>query len=128
MATDALKRAIKKYDAANTMQIHLKLNIKTDADIIEHLSKQESKQGYIKELIRDDMGNNGKPYLVEKVIEIENGSESYSFHKYCPSCRVGFGWFYPPNFCPKCGQKIDKEHSEDIGTKTIDKRTKSGDS
>ena len=33
MATEALKRAVKKYDSANTTQFHLKLNNKTDADI-----------------------------------------------------------------------------------------------
>ena len=54
-ASEALKRAIKKYDAQNTKQIHLKLNVNTDADIIEFLSKMDNTQGYIKGLIRDDM-------------------------------------------------------------------------
>lgn len=44
-----------RYDAKNTKQIRLKLNIKTDADILEHLSKVSNKQGYIKELIRADI-------------------------------------------------------------------------
>ena len=55
MATEALKRAIRKYDAANTMQVHLKLNIKTDAEIIAHLKSRENVQGYIKKLILEDM-------------------------------------------------------------------------
>ena len=55
MATEAQKKAAAKYDAANTKQIHLKLNLKTDADILEQLEKQESVQGYIKQLIREDM-------------------------------------------------------------------------
>ena len=59
MASDARKRAVQKYDAANTRQIHLKLNTKTDADILSHLDSQKSKQGYIKQLIRDDMGCTG---------------------------------------------------------------------
>ena len=54
--TDAKRAAIQRYDAANTRQIHLKLNLNTDADIIEHLKEQKSIQGYIKELIRRDMG------------------------------------------------------------------------
>lgn len=54
--TDAKRKAIKKYDAKSTRQIHLKLNLKTDADILEHLGKQDSIQGYIKRLIREDMG------------------------------------------------------------------------
>ena len=58
--TDAKRRAIKKYDAANTKQLHLKLNLKTDADILAHLEQQESVQGYIKALIREDM-NRAKP-------------------------------------------------------------------
>jgi len=44
-----------KYDAANTVQIRLKLNVKTDADIIERLNAVDNKQGYIKSLIRSDM-------------------------------------------------------------------------
>ncbi len=53
--TEAKRRAIKKYDAKTTRQIHLKLNINTDADILEHLDQQENVQGYIKDLIRKDM-------------------------------------------------------------------------
>lgn len=44
-----------RYDAANTTQVKIKLNLKTDADILDKLAKQESKQGYIKALIRADM-------------------------------------------------------------------------
>lgn len=50
--------AQQRYDAAHTTQVKLKLNDKTDADIIEHLSGQSNKQGYIKELIRRDMPGN----------------------------------------------------------------------
>lgn len=55
MATEAQKRATIKYDAKNTKQYHLKLNLNTDADIIEWLEHQESIQGFIKALIRADM-------------------------------------------------------------------------
>ena len=55
MTTEAQKRAVLKYDAKNTRQYHLKLNLTTDADIIDCLSRQESAQGYIKRLIRDDL-------------------------------------------------------------------------
>lgn len=55
MSTDAQKRATAKYDAANTIQYHLKLNKQTDADIIAHLDMIDNKQGYIKDLIRKDM-------------------------------------------------------------------------
>lgn len=43
-----------KYDKANTVQVRLKLNIKTDADIIKKLEQVDNKQGYIKALIRAD--------------------------------------------------------------------------
>lgn len=55
MASEAQKRAVQTYDTANTRQIKLKLNIKTDADILEQLETVDSKQGYIKDLIRADM-------------------------------------------------------------------------
>ena len=58
MATDAQKRAVMKYDATNTRQIKLKLNEKTDADILAHLDSLDNVQGYIKRLIREDMERN----------------------------------------------------------------------
>ena len=48
-------RAQAKYDKDNTVQVKLKLNKKTDADIIKRISEADSKQGYIKELIRLDI-------------------------------------------------------------------------
>ena len=47
--------AQQRYDAANTTRVALKLNTKTDADILAWLDAQDSKQGYIKSLIRADM-------------------------------------------------------------------------
>lgn len=40
------------WERENTKQIKLKLNKRTDADIIEWIEKQESKQGAIKKAIR----------------------------------------------------------------------------
>ena len=54
-ASKAQLRAQAKYDKDNTVQIKLKLNKKTDADIIKRISEADSKQGYIKELIRIDI-------------------------------------------------------------------------
>ena len=50
--------ATAKYDRENTRRINLKLNNKTDADIIaqlEELKLTEGIQGYLKRLIREDM-------------------------------------------------------------------------
>lgn len=55
MQTEAQKRASAKYNATNTTAIHLKLNNKTDADVLRKLNEVESKQGYIKDLIREDI-------------------------------------------------------------------------
>ena len=59
--TEAQKRARLKYEAEHTTQIKLKLNHKTDADIIEKLQSVDNKQGYIKELIRADMSDEWIP-------------------------------------------------------------------
>lgn len=58
MATEAQKRATRNYDIANTRQVKLKLNIRSDADIIMWLDHLPNKQGYIKELIRADISRN----------------------------------------------------------------------
>lgn len=44
-----------KYDKANTIQLKLKLNRHTDADIIEFLEASGNKQGTIKALIRSEI-------------------------------------------------------------------------
>lgn len=55
MATEAQLRAQAKYNRANTVQITLRLNKRTEADIISRLEAMQNKQGYIKRLIREDM-------------------------------------------------------------------------
>lgn len=47
--------AKERYDAVNTKQFNMKLNLKTDADILKWLDQQESKQGAIKNLIRKEI-------------------------------------------------------------------------
>ena len=49
--------ATAEYDRENTRLINLKLNHKTDADIIRRLEAQENIQGYLKQLIRKDIEN-----------------------------------------------------------------------
>lgn len=44
-----------KYNKENTKTVLIRLNKKTDADIIKILETIPNKQGYIKELIRGQM-------------------------------------------------------------------------
>lgn len=47
-----------RYDAKATKRFGLKLNLKTDADVIEKLeglAKENGMQGYIKDLIKEDL-------------------------------------------------------------------------
>ena len=58
MATEAQKRAIKKWDEKNKenrRSFRLNLNKITDADIIAKLESVDNIQGYIKQLIRADL-------------------------------------------------------------------------
>jgi hypothetical protein len=55
MVSESQLRAQAKYDKANTIQIKLKLNKKTDADIIKALESCNNKQGFIKDLIRSEI-------------------------------------------------------------------------
>ena len=47
-----------KYDQTHTKQVKLKLNRKTDKDILDKLDSVGSKQTYIKQLIRADIAKN----------------------------------------------------------------------
>ena len=55
MVSEAKKRAQLKYDRDNTRQIILKLNTKTDADVIGKLNSVGNKQGYLKDLVRENL-------------------------------------------------------------------------
>lgn len=56
MASKAQIKASNKYNKENTLTVCLRLNKETDKDIIEILEYVNSKQGYIKDLIRYDNG------------------------------------------------------------------------
>lgn len=53
--SQAQLKAQRKYDQKATVQIHLKMNRVTDADVLQKLESVPNKQGYIKDLIRKDI-------------------------------------------------------------------------
>lgn len=59
LTSQAKREAIARYDADNTKQITLKLNLRTDSDILAYLEqvKQQSggMQGLIKRLLREEI-------------------------------------------------------------------------
>lgn len=54
-ASPAHNRATAKYNKANTKQYQIRLNLKTDSDLIAKIESVPNKLGYIKQLIRDDI-------------------------------------------------------------------------
>lgn len=44
-----------KWIRKNTKGFYIRLSLEKDADIIKHLASKENKQGYVKQLIRNDM-------------------------------------------------------------------------
>lgn len=57
---NAHTQANNRYNDANTKQFPLRLNIKTDADVIDRLEnlEGESKRAYILRVIREDIARN----------------------------------------------------------------------
>ena len=55
MTTAAQKKASAKYDKDHTRSILFKFNTTSDADILAKLDEVGNKQGYIKELIRENI-------------------------------------------------------------------------
>lgn len=53
---NAHTQANNRYNKANTKQYQIRLNLKTDADLIEKMESVPNKLGYIKSLIRADIG------------------------------------------------------------------------
>lgn len=62
--TKASLEYIANYNKEKTTGIYLKLNNKHDADIIEKLKSVDNKQGYIKNLIRSDLGGKIMMYVI----------------------------------------------------------------
>ncbi len=52
---ESRNKAQSKYDKEHTQGLYIKLNVKTDLDIIQWLWTQPSKQGAIKRLIREEI-------------------------------------------------------------------------
>ena len=69
-SSDARLKAVAKYDKANTKSMMLKFNLKTDADILEHLETVGNKQGFIKQLIRASITEN----IIKNTKEIVEGN------------------------------------------------------
>lgn len=69
MVTEARMRAQLKYNRLHTRQITLRLNLRTEDDIIRHLDMQPNKQGYLKSLIRADMAREEEEAACERSLE-----------------------------------------------------------
>lgn len=62
--TEAQLRAQDKYKKANIMNVLLQVNRKTESDIVEVLESCPNKMGYIKNLIREQMGVGETHYVL----------------------------------------------------------------
>lgn len=104
-----------KYDKANCIRMSLKLNRTTDADILARLEEQDSKQGYIKRLIRADMAKLAKT-MIESLPSAQperkkgkwlHDKDDTLLSGYCSCC----GWesiimetdVADMPYCPNCG-------------------------
>jgi hypothetical protein len=56
----ARTKAQAKYDKGHTTGVYMKLNTGTDQDILAWLEEQDSKQGAIKRLIREEIERSGR--------------------------------------------------------------------
>lgn len=59
-STDAQIRAATKYAKTHVKQISFKLNVNTDADVIDKLANVPNIRGYLLDLIRADMKKDNK--------------------------------------------------------------------
>lgn len=67
MVTEAQRKASAKYDRNHTKSILFKFNTTNDADILAKLDEVGNKQGYIKNLIRDNICGNESILSIEAI-------------------------------------------------------------
>lgn len=60
MTTEAKKKSKARFDALNTVKFGIKLNKRTDAEIIALLQSVDSKQGLIRQALREYIENHKK--------------------------------------------------------------------
>ena len=89
MTTQAQLKAQSKYDRNHTRSILLKLNLQSDADILSKLDAEGNRQGYVKELIRQDIRKeletipvNALRYLILPVVKKNDIKAVYLFGSY----------------------------------------------
>ena len=112
MSTKSEIKAINKYNKENTKIMALRLNLKTDADIVTKLEQVPSKMGYIKDLIRKDM-EQGTWSDTDEVLWVETDDSFGVETAYaCPKCKHAVPESRRSNFCPNCGLKLSKGTDE----------------
>ena len=67
MSSYAQQKASQKYDKSHTKSVLLKLNLASDADILTRLDEVNNKQGYIKNLVRDDIRGRGSILTLDAI-------------------------------------------------------------
>ena len=86
-----------QYEKENLRQIRLKINRKTEPELLEWIETQENIQGYIKRLIMEDMENQPKK------------AELRGTEWWCPRCKNHIEMMHAGEFnkyCAFCGQKV----------------------
>ena len=56
--SNSISRTVNRYNKKNTKVVPIRLNYKSDMDILDKLSSVDSMAGYIKKLIREDIARN----------------------------------------------------------------------
>lgn len=114
-----------RYDKENTVQFRLKLNKKTDADVIEKLQSVDNKQGYIKDLIRADISDEWIP-CSERLPE--DNHETLVYEKnfgniYTAYYDSAYGWMTFDPYSDECFE----EHLDIVAWKPTPKAYMDGD-
>ena len=77
-----------KYDKAHCKYFSLKMHLENDADVIEKFASVPSMQGYIKQLVRDDIARTRPEPVPEKIQNVKEGLEHcrYTHLNCCYDC------------------------------------------
>ena len=67
MSSKAQVKASNKYDKEHTRSVMLKFNLTGDADILSKLDAVSNKQGYIKNLVRQDIRGSGECLPIDAI-------------------------------------------------------------
>lgn len=111
-------KATTEYNKRSTVSFTIRLNIKTDSDILDALESVDNRNALVKKLLRDAIAaennrNESRSFWLDNWVEDSNDDDGGHYNGLICSCCKQKGTARPfyqvTAFCPDCGNPMFKD-------------------